>query len=101
MVEITTKRFEYTYEVFWKLIQIILRERGVICNSPRSCFEEAVKEGIISEEYEDVFMNMIKMRNSLVHIYSEESAKKIYDEIRQSKIIEAFSNTMRNIERFF
>ena len=90
IIEITTKRFEYTYEAMWKSVKEFLRLRGIECNSPRSCFGELIKEGVISEDYEGILADMIVLRNSLVHIYDEQRAKEIYQEIENKNVLEIF-----------
>jgi len=47
LVEVTVKRFEYTFEAMWKTIKEFLRTRGIECFSPKSCFSALLKEGII------------------------------------------------------
>jgi len=34
-------RFELTFEVAWKLVQILVREQGFEANSPRQSFQQA------------------------------------------------------------
>ncbi|RUM42208.1 MAG: nucleotidyltransferase [Desulfurobacterium sp.] len=69
IVEITTKRFEYTFESMWKAVKEFLRTQGLECNSPRSCFRELLKEGVVSLEFEEILFKMIRLRNLLVHVY--------------------------------
>ena len=98
IVEITTKRFEYTYESMWKSIQIFLREQGVECASPLRCFKEAFKNGLIDEKYEEIFARMVKIRNDLVHIYDEERAQELYREIVSPGICEAISSVLEKLK---
>ncbi len=99
IVEITTKRFEYTYESLWKTVKEFLRLRGIECNSPKSCFREIIKEGVIPESLEQVLFEMIILRNSLVHIYDENQAKAIYKRIKDKEIIKAFSIILNSLEK--
>jgi len=99
LIEITTKRFEYTYEALWKTLKEILRLRGLECNSPKSCFKEAFKEGLIPEEYEETFFYMILLRNRLVHIYDETMAKEIYAELKKEKFLKAIGIVISNLEK--
>jgi nucleotidyltransferase substrate binding protein (TIGR01987 family) len=47
----TIQRFEYTFEIFWKLMkEYLYAHEGIECNSPKSCFREALSVGILSEE---------------------------------------------------
>jgi len=99
LIEITTKRFEYTYEALWKTVKEFLRLRGLECNSPKSCFKEAFKEGLIPEDYEEIFFNMILLRNRLVHIYDEAMAKEIYTELKKEKFLKAIGDVIKNLEK--
>ncbi len=98
LIEITTKRFEYTYEALWKTVKEFLRLRGLECNSPKSCFKEAFKEGLISEEYEDTFFYMILLRNRLVYVYDEEMAREIYLKLKEEKFLKAIESVIKNLE---
>ena len=99
LIEITTKRFEYTYESMWKAIKEFLRKQGIECNSPKSCFSEAIKEGIIPEEYERILSEIVMMRNRLVHIYDEESAKDLFQKIKEKEILNTFEVSLKGLEK--
>ena len=58
------KRFEYTSEIFWKVIKDYLEvHEGIICNSPKSCFKEVFKVGLLSEEETIKILEMVDDRN--------------------------------------
>lgn len=76
----TIQRFEFTFELAWKMLQKVLRYEGLDCNSPRDCLRKAYSSGIISDE--ELWLNMLDDRNITSHIYDEAHAKKIYDRIR-------------------
>ena len=97
LIEITTKRFEYTFEAMWKCVKDFLRERGIDCFSPRSCFEALIKEGVISEDYESILAEIIKIRNELVHVYDSELAKKLYERLKSKEILETFKKVYEGI----
>lgn len=78
LVEIVTKRFEYTFENLWKSLKEKLLEEGIESASPLSCFKEAFKLKIIDKKFEEVFPLMVKKRNEIVHIYSDDEAYEIY-----------------------
>ncbi|GAB6077181.1 HI0074 family nucleotidyltransferase substrate-binding subunit [Desulfurobacterium crinifex] len=99
LVEITTKRFEYTFESMWKAVKEFLRTQGLECNSPRSCFRELLKEGIVSMEFEEVLFDMIMLRNLLVHVYDEEQAKKIYREIVKEEFLNTFKTILQELRK--
>ena len=45
------QRFEYTFETAWKLVKSYLYEiEGIDCASPKGCFRQALKTGILTEK---------------------------------------------------
>ena len=77
------KRFEYSFVIFWKFIKDYLRVReGIECASPKSCFREAFKVGILSEEETVKTLEMTDDRNLSTHTYDEEAVEEIYHQIR-------------------
>lgn len=78
LIEIVVMRFEYTFEGLWKTLKEIVIAEGLECASPLGAFKEAFNLGIIDKKYEEVFPLMVKKRNEIVHIYSEDDAKEIY-----------------------
>jgi len=78
----TIQRFEYTFEAFWTLSRDYLREtEGIRCNSPKSCFREALSAGLISEEQTVACLEMTDDRNLTSHTYIEKLAERIYERI--------------------
>ena len=92
IVEVSTKRFEYTFESMWKVLKEYLREEGFDCPTPLKCFREAFKVGIISEGDESIFLEMIEKRNLIVHIYDFKAAKAIYEFIKRKELVLAIKN---------
>jgi len=77
------KRFEYSFDIFWKLIKDYLRvQEGIECASPKSCFREAFKVGILSEEETVKILEMTDDRNLSTHTYDEEAIEGIYQKVR-------------------
>jgi nucleotidyltransferase substrate binding protein (TIGR01987 family) len=45
------KRFEFTFDLAWKTIKAYLEEKkGISCFSPKECFREAFRQGLIDKE---------------------------------------------------
>ncbi len=71
------KRFEFTFDLCWKLLKVYLNEKkGIVCSSPKDCFREAYRQGII--DYDEDWIRFVDLRNETVHTYQEEMAKKVY-----------------------
>jgi nucleotidyltransferase substrate binding protein (TIGR01987 family) len=76
------QRFEYSFEVIWKLLKEYLKEKeGIICNSPKSCFREAFNVHILDEEETIKALEMTDDRNLTSHAYIEKVAQKIYERL--------------------
>ena len=77
------KRFEYSFDIFWKFIKDYLRvQEGIECASPKSCYREAFKVGILSEEETAKVLEMADDRNLSTHTYNEEAIEEIYQRVR-------------------
>lgn len=96
-VEVASKRFEYTYESLWKVIKLyLLEQHGLNCYSPVECFKHAFQIGLISSQDESVFYEIVRSRNELVHIYHEDKAIEIYENIVR-KYIDAIGRVVEKI----
>lgn len=93
----TIQRFEYTFEAFWKFLRDYLREiEGIRCNSPKSCFREALSAGLIKEEQTMTCLEMTDDRNLTSHTYIEEVAEQIYKKIESyRKLMEDIFNLVK------
>ncbi len=78
----TIKRFEYTFDTFWKYFKEYLKiNKGLDVRSPKDCFREILSQGLCDEEEAENLLNMTDSRNETVHTYKEEVAKEIYSKI--------------------
>ncbi|WP_235356995.1 HI0074 family nucleotidyltransferase substrate-binding subunit [Bacillus alveayuensis] len=79
------KRFEFTYELAWKLMKVYLEYNGNLqATSPRSAIREAFKEGLI--EQGDKWIQMLEDRSRTSHTYDEAIASAIYENIKQTYV---------------
>ena len=69
------KRFEFTVELAWKTIQKFLREQELVCRSPKECFQEAFRFGLIEDDPR--WIEMMEDRNKTVHTYNEKFAEEV------------------------
>ena len=95
----TIKRFEYTFDTFWKYFKEYLKtKKGVDARSPKDCFREMLSQSICSEEEAENLLNMTDSRNETAHTYKEEVANEIFSKIGDyaklmDKILGEISNT--------
>lgn len=87
-------RFEFTFELAWKTIKDYLEYMGISekTGSPRENIQLAYKHNIISNG--ELWIEMMLARNSLSHLYDEDTSKEIYDNIK-TKYINAFEDLER------
>lgn len=71
------QRFEFTLDLAWKTLKTHLEaQKGIVCTSPKECFREAYRQGIIV--YNDEWLDLVDKRNETVHTYNEEKAEQIF-----------------------
>ncbi len=76
------QRFEYTFELLWKVLKSYLKEQeGIVCNSPKRCIRAAFEIGLISPNDIELFLQMADDRNLVSHTYIEAIAEDIYQKI--------------------
>ena len=91
------QRFEFVYELAWKTLKLILRNEGIICNSPNGCFKEGFKLGFI--ENADVWRQIKEDRNLTSHTYDEFTAITIFENIK-NKYLNEFLNLHKKIKNY-
>ncbi|MBY0554752.1 nucleotidyltransferase substrate binding protein [bacterium] len=72
----TIQRFEYSYEIIWKLAQRILKDNEVTAETPKAVFRELGRLGWI-DNVENWF-EFQKSRNETSHEYGKALALKSY-----------------------
>ena len=80
MRDSAVQRFEFVFDLAWKSIKAHLHEvHGVVCASPKKCFREAYRLGII--EYDQIWLQATDDRNEIAHMYKEELAQELYQKL--------------------
>jgi nucleotidyltransferase substrate binding protein (TIGR01987 family) len=75
------QRFEFTYELSWKLLKAYLAYNGIAdVRSPREAFQEGFAAGVIDEG--DLWIEMLDDRNVTSHTYNETEAKEIFEKVK-------------------
>jgi len=72
-------RFKYNVDFFWKVIELLLEEQGIIAfaTSPRGILREAIRARLLSESEGELCMKMIESCNKTSHAYHQLTAEKI------------------------
>jgi nucleotidyltransferase substrate binding protein (TIGR01987 family) len=72
------QRFEYTFELAWKMMRrvLIALGRNDVSASPKPVFRDAVEEGLIKDANE--WFAFLEARNLSTHIYNQDEAKRVF-----------------------
>lgn len=73
-------RFEYTYELFWRLLKKIVESEGGEAPFPKIAFQAAYQANLIDNE--NIWLAMLQARNLTTHTYNVELADKVYNDIK-------------------
>ena len=78
-LDATIQRFEFCFELAWKLMKAMLDYESIEVSSPRGSIREGSKQSMI-DSAED-WLYMLEQRNICPHAYSESIAWDIYEKI--------------------
>ena len=86
MIDAVLHRYEFTFELAWKTLKDYLEYSGVAINtgSSREIIKESFVHNLISDG--EVWIKMMLARNSLSHLYDEETSRQVYNEIKNEYI---------------
>ncbi|MBZ5751341.1 nucleotidyltransferase substrate binding protein [Metabacillus rhizolycopersici] len=75
------QRFEFTFELSWKLMKMFLEYMGITeIKSPRATIREAFTYGLIEDG--EQWIDMMIDRTKTSHLYDEKEAKLIYEKVK-------------------
>lgn len=74
----TIQRFEYTFELAWKMMRkaLLALGRAEVSASPKPVIRDAVEEGLIDDVKQ--WFAFLESRNLSTHIYSQQEAESVY-----------------------
>ena len=79
-VDGTIQRFEFSIELFWKLLKRILATKGIEVQYPKDVLRQAYAGKLIDNE--TLWLSMLQDRNLTSHTYNEDLALEIYARIK-------------------
>lgn len=95
IVDGTIQRFEFTIEIYWKMLKRLLLSEGIEAKTPRETLKEAYQVGWLQNE--QAWLQMLKDRNETSHAYDEKMARNILDNI--VSYFPEMRTTFYNLER--
>ena len=97
IIDGTIQRFEFTFELSWKLAKEVLHYHGIEAMNPRSVIKESFQQSYIKNG--DGWIRMLDDRNKTSHIYDEDEIYKIYKTIKDVyfHLLEDFWKTISQV----
>ena len=95
VLDVAVKRFEFTYEMAWKALKRFLDYLGIDARAPRPVFKEAYAQGLLPNE--QVWLDMIEMRNLSSHVYDEQEIFQILSELE--RYLAAFDSLLKQLQQ--
>ena len=87
------QRFEYTFELAWKVLQDLLLYKGYeFVSGPNGTLKMAFEDGLITDH--DGWRQMAKARNTLAHVYDEQDAQELI-----ALIFNDYSNLLGELDK--
>ena len=79
MQDAAIQRFEFSIELYWKVLKKFLSYEKVDAATPRDVFKKAFQSALIEDE--SVWLSMLDARNNVAHVYKEEDARRVFSNI--------------------
>ncbi len=89
------QRFEFSIELFWKVLKKILATQEVEVFTPREVMQKAYQAKLIDDE--NAWVCMLKDRNATLHVYSENDAYEIFKRI-EHEYFKVMKNTYAKLK---
>ncbi|WAM31126.1 nucleotidyltransferase substrate binding protein [Caldicellulosiruptor naganoensis] len=89
------QRFEFVFELSWKLMREYLKYTGLEINNPRGVIKYAYQNGIIEDG--DKWLKMLSDRNMTSHLYNQKMTYEIYQNIK-FEYVELFRKLLLKFE---
>lgn len=74
------QRFEFTFELAWKLMQEILKENRIDTYGVKGVFRESARLGLVEDPIP--WFGFLESRNLTTHTYDEKESRNIYEKIK-------------------
>jgi len=78
------QRFEFTFELAWKVARLILMFNGIDARNPRAVIKEAFQQQMIQNG--EAWIDMLEDRNKTSHLYDQNESWTIYQKIREMHV---------------
>lgn len=91
------QNFEFSYELLWKTLKVVLESNGIQAPFPRVAFEESFKRKMISGN--EIWKEIMDARNQTVHTYDPQLAHALYPMIK-NRFLPEFQKSVQLLKAF-
>ncbi|NBC48475.1 MAG: DUF86 domain-containing protein [Gammaproteobacteria bacterium] len=81
----TIQRFEFCYELAWKMLKLKLEQEGISARTPRQALQEALQAALIDNG--NAWSEIQRYRNLTSHTYNERLADEVYAFIGEQALL--------------
>jgi nucleotidyltransferase substrate binding protein (TIGR01987 family) len=81
----TIQRFEFTFELAWKLMQIVILDKGIEVFGPKNVIRRAAQVELIDDP--EIWIEFLKARNLTTHVYDQPVAEEIYNQAKKFPVV--------------
>lgn len=92
------QRFEYTFELGWKVLKDLLFYEGFDVKSPREVIRQAFESEYLGEDDTETALDALEKRNLLTHTYEEETMLEAL-ELIESHFQPMLSRLLKTLEK--
>lgn len=92
----TIQRFEFTYELSWKLMKALAQLEGLAVTSPKNAMRQAAVLGLIDDPLP--WFDFLTARNYTVHTYKEDTARYVYQKAKD--FVKYVENLLTTVKKF-
>ena len=94
------KAFEFSFELAWKTLQKITKDEGLESGGPKSSLKNAFEMNLIKNSEESIYIEMLRDRNLMSHVYRDELSKEIFNRIKK-QYVNVLNNLLNELKRRF
>ncbi|MGM9559867.1 HI0074 family nucleotidyltransferase substrate-binding subunit [Anaerovibrio slackiae] len=100
-LDATIQRFEFCFELSWRLMRSVLAYEGIYVSTPRGTIREGWKLGLIDDA--EKWLDMLEKRKLSAHVYNEVTAMDIYQRITDDyvELLSVFEQRMKERIAFY
>ncbi|OGY15918.1 MAG: hypothetical protein A2784_00050 [Candidatus Chisholmbacteria bacterium RIFCSPHIGHO2_01_FULL_48_12] len=77
----TIQRFEFTFELAWKLMRVMILDKGIEVFGPKNVIRRAAQVELINDP--ETWIEFLKARNLTTHVYDQPVAEEIYNQAKK------------------